>query len=134
MYWTSEEIGKVRRLEGGLVMVILVVGLVEMAAYFRGVLLIGEAFVMTPLIPILATFTLYIDYEITYLQAVWRGRWVKDDFRKTTLMILGIVILGFGFDLFMSFFGGDLNRVMVDTGSGMSLICAGLYVVKRFAW
>ena len=134
MYWTSEEIGKVRRLEGGLVMVILVVGLVEMAAYARGVLLIGEAMVMTPLIPILATFTLYIDYEITYLQAVWRGRWVKDDFRKTTLMILGIVLLGFGFDLFMSFFGGDLNRVMVDTGSGMSLMCAGLYIVKRFAW
>jgi hypothetical protein len=89
---------------------------------------------MTPLIPILATFTLYIDYEITNYEAVWRGRWVKDDFRKTTLMILGIVILGFGFDLFMSFFGGDLNRVIVNTGSGMSLMCAGLYIVKRFAW
>jgi len=49
-------------------------------------------------------------------------------------MILGIVLLGFGFDLFMSFFGGDLNRVMIDTGSGMSLMCAGLYVAKRFAW
>jgi len=57
-----------------LVVVILMLGVVEMAAYARGVLLIGEALVMTPLIPILATFTLYIDYEITYLQAVWRGR------------------------------------------------------------
>ena len=62
------------------------------------------------------------------------SRIVTDDFRKTLLMILGIVILGFGFDLFMSFFGGDLSGVMVYTGSGMSLMCAGLYVVKRFAW
>ena len=113
---------------------VFAIGGIEAFAYSLGLLQTGEALVMTPLIPILATFALYIDYEITYYGAVWRGRWVKDDFRKATLMILGIVILGFGFDLFMSFFGGDLNRVIVNTGCGTSLMCAGLYIVKRFAW
>ena len=134
MDWTADLIRKGRQLEIGLVVTASSIGVIEAVAYSRGLLLTGEALVMTPLIPILATFTCYIDYEITHYQKIWKNRWVKDDFRKATLMIVGIVILGFGFDLFMSFFGGDLNRVIFDTGSGMSLICAGLYVVKRFAW
>lgn len=125
---------KAKRLEVGLVVVILAVGCVETAEYVAGILQIGEALVMTPLIPILATFTLYIDYEVTYYQAIWKGRWVKDDFRKSSLMILGVMILVSGLGVFMSFVGGDLNRVIVCTGMGTSLMCAGLYVVKRFTW
>ena len=134
MEWDAGLIRKARRLEAMLVAVVFLIGGVEAIAYAKGFLQAGEALVMTPLIPILATFALYVDYEITYYEAVWRGRWVKDDFRKATLMIAGFVIMGFGFELFMSFFGGDVNRVIVDTGSGMSLLCAGLYTVKRFAW
>ena len=134
MEWTNEDIRTARKFEGGLVGVILIISVVEMVAYVHGILSTWVAFVMTPTIPILATLTLYIDYELTYRQKIWRGRWVKDDFRKTNLMILGIVILWFGFYFFLTSLGSDLNRIIIDTGSGTSLMCLGLYIVKRFAW
>lgn len=90
---------------------------------------------MTPAVPILLTFSGILDYEIKHEGALaWSRRWVKDDFRKSSLMLLGGVVSTFGLAIALASVSTDLNRVTIDIGAGSSLICLGIYAVKRFSW
>lgn len=125
---------RARLLEGSVAAAASIILGAEAAAYALGILQVWEAFVMTPLAPLLATFILFIDYELGHYEALWRGRWVREDFHKSLLMILGGLLMTFGLMQYFTSVSTDLNRVIIDTGSGTSLMCAGIYVVKRFAW
>ncbi|MDG6988769.1 MAG: hypothetical protein JRN21_05510 [Nitrososphaerota archaeon] len=125
---------RARLLEGSLAAAALAIAGVEAAAYALRILQVREAFVMTPLVPVLVTFILFIDYELDHYEATWRGRWVREDFHKSLLMILGGLLITLGLATFFASISTDLNRVIIDTGSATSLMCAGIYVVKRFAW
>lgn len=111
-----------------------VIGGTEAAAYLLGALSIGEAFVMTPLVPFLLTFVLVVDHEIEWDERSWRRRRVRSDFTKSLLMLLGGILVMAGVAAFLAAISADLDRVLFDIGGGSSLICAGIYTVKRFAW
>lgn len=125
---------RARLLEGCLLTAALAVAGAEAAAYALGVLQIWEAFAMTPLVPIIVTSVLFVDYELGHYEHIGRGRWVNNDRSKSLFMLLGGVVLMLGLAVSIASVSVDLNRVIFDTGSGASLMCAGIYVVKRFAW
>lgn len=123
----------IRLLEGTLGAATLSIGTVETAAYILGRLQIWEAVILTPLVPILATTVLFIDLEAAHYQAPWKARWFEHEFRKSSFMVIGGVLATFGLATAMAAVSDDLVRVVFNLESGTSLICAGVYVVKRFA-
>ncbi len=132
---TADEVKRrARRLEEALSAAAAVIGGTEAAAYLLGALSIGEAFVMTPLVPFLLTFVLVVDHEIEWDERSWRRRRVRSDFTKSLLMLLGGILVMAGVAAFLAAISADLDRVLFDIGGGSSLICAGIYTVKRFAW
>jgi hypothetical protein len=131
---TEEEKHSVRLVEGALVAAALAIGGIEAAGYLLQRLAIWEAVIMTPLIPILVTFALYLDYELVYHEAVWRGRRVQSEFKKLALIMLGVLTTMVGLAAIFAFVGGGLERAVIDTGAGTSLICVGIYIAKRYTW
>ncbi|MDG6964170.1 MAG: hypothetical protein JRN54_08410 [Nitrososphaerota archaeon] len=121
-------------LEEGTVVAALAVGAVEGTLYGLQRLQVWESFLMTPLIPILVTFALFVDYEVKHYDDLGKDRWARDDFKKSSLLILGCAIATFGLGFLFAAVSTDLTRVTIDVGASSSLICLGAYVVKRFAW
>ncbi len=125
---------RARRLEEALSAAAAVIGGTEAAAYLLGALSIGEAFVMTPLVPFLLTSVLVVDHEVGRDERPWKRRRVRSDFTKSLLVLVGGILLTAGVAAFLAAISADLDRVIFDIGGGSSLICAGIYTVKRFAW
>ena len=132
---TPDEVKRrARRLEEALSAAAAVIVGTEAAAYLFGALSIGEAFVTTPLVPFLLTFVLVVDQEIGWGERSSKRRRVRSDFKKSLLMLVGGMLVMAGVAASISAISADLDRVIFDIGSGSSLICAGIYTVKRFAW
>ena len=111
---------------------ILIVGGVEAMTYTLGRLEIWEAVILTPLVPILITFVLFIDLEAAHLRVPWTSR--ESEFKKSSLMVLGGALATIGLATGLAAVSMSLDRVVIDLGAGTSLICAGVYLTKRFAF
>jgi hypothetical protein len=110
------------------------IGGAEATVYYYHTLQIWESYLLTPLVPILITISLFIDYEVQWLEEPWIRRKIQDEFRKSSMLLSGGVMTAIGLAVFMSSISTELPRVTVDVATGSTLICAGLYVVKRFSW
>ena len=111
-----------------------VLGGIEATAYYFHVLQIWQSYLVTPLVPILVTLALFIDYEVKLMQEPWKRRRLQDDFAKSSLILLGTIVATFGLVVFLVGISTVLTRVTMDVGAGSTLTCAGVYVVKRFSW
>jgi hypothetical protein len=122
------------RLAKALLVAATAIGMVEAIAYFSFSLQIWESYLLTPVVPILVTFALFIEHEIRLRREPWRKHMVRDDFSKSSLMIVGAIIVDVGLVVFMSSISTEILRVTVDAGAGSTMICIGIYIVKRFSW
>lgn len=123
-----------RALANFLLLVAALLGGTEAAAYYFHSLQIWQSYIMTPLVPILVTLALFTEYELSIMREPWRRHRVHDDFTKSSLMMLGTVAAALGLVVFMVSISAELYRVTVDVAAGSTMICAGVYVVKRFSW
>lgn len=99
------------------------------AGYVLGLLNPWEAFFMCNAIPILITGSLLLNYESDLMR-----RLIQSEFKRNSLMALGSALTLPGLALLTtSLLGGSVAQVMFQCGSGTSLICSGLYFVRRFA-
>jgi hypothetical protein len=131
---TDQVVARGRLLGNILVASAAVVGGVEGSAYYFHVLQIWQAYLLTPLVPALATLALFIDYELNLIQEPWKRRRLHDEFRKSSLMLVGALVATFGTAVFLASISAELTRVTIDVGAGSTMICSGVYIVKRFSW
>jgi len=89
-----------------------------------------EAGILTPLAVICLLAPVFLDS----LQPGWRRHWIRNDFLKNNLILLGVTISILGFGLFPLAFGGGLERVVIDTGAGTGMMGSGIYIAQRFNW
>lgn len=110
------------------------VGSTEAATYYYHGLQIWQAYLATPFIPILVTLALVVDYETNLLGEPWRKHRIQSEFVKSSLMMLGTIAATMGLVVFMVSISDQLSRVTLDVAAGSTMICAGIYTVKRFSW
>jgi hypothetical protein len=109
-------------------------GVAEIAAYHFDVLQFWESFVTTPLVLALVTMALVVDYEVMLMREPWKRRRVQNEYAKNILLLLGGVTSAAGLSVFLASVSSGLFRVTVDLAAGSTMICAGIYIVKRFSW
>ena len=110
------------------------IGSAEAATYYYHSLQIWQSYLTTPFIPILVTLALVVDYETNLLGEPWKKHRVQSEFAKSSLMLLGTIAATLGLVVFMVSISDQLSRVTVDVAVGSTMICTGIYTVKRFSW
>lgn len=110
------------------------IGGVEALAYYYHVLQLWQSLVMTPSVPILVTLALFVDYEVMEMKERVRVRRVEGDLSKSSLIVVGGLATMVGLAFMMTGASTSLVRVTADVAAGTSIICAGIYIIKRFSW
>jgi len=105
----------------------------DLVLNYLGSINVGEVYVLTPAVIILLMLSLYFHDSAT--RSPWRGRLrVDSEFRKSSLIVIGALLVTLGGGLAISSFGGGVARVTIDMGGGTAILSIGLYIVWRYRW
>ena len=100
---------------------------------YLGSISVWEAALLTPTVIIFLTLSIFLHDSAT--RSPWRGHLrVESEFRKSSLIVLGAVLIALGGGLVVSSFGGGVTRVTIDMGLGTGTLSVGLYVAWRYRW
>jgi len=124
------ELGILKRVTfaGGVTVLVL-----EVLLDYLGLISVWEAAVLTPAVIIFLMLSIFLHDSAT--RSPWRGHLrVESEFRKSSLIVLGAILVALGGGLVVSSFGGGVTRVTIDTGLGTGTLGTGLYVAWRYRW
>ena len=100
---------------------------------YMGKASIATAALLTPAAIVFLMLSIFFHDSAT--STPWEGRFrVESEFRRSSLMVFGAILVTIGGGFAISSFGGDVARVTIDMGVGTALIGTGLYVAWRYRW